>query len=92
MSEKKDPAAQAISQEFTTHKEARASRCRQLIWVLKGLQKFIEVFSFSECKTVGNMNPEGLHCFSCTFNDIERRIKRAIEFWEKGDRYKDALS
>jgi hypothetical protein len=81
-----------LDQEFTTKKEVRARGNFMRVLALKGILAMVEVFAHFECKTVGNLNPEGLHCFVCTFNDIAGRIERAIAFWEKDDMYKEASS
>jgi hypothetical protein len=61
--------------------------------LLKGLLKLAEEVALrSVCKGPSNRNPAAMHCFACTFEDIRSRIKRAVEFWEKDDLYKDALS
>jgi len=46
----------------------------------------------SECKTIGNGHPEGLHCFACTFYDLLQRAERALKFWSEGERAKRACS
>ena len=61
--------------------------------LLKGLLKLAEEVALrSACKGPSNRNPAAMHCFACTFHDISSRIRRAVEFWEKDDLYKDALS
>lgn len=60
--------------------------------VLKALLAFLGEMGMSECKTIGNGHPEGLHCFTCTFNDLHWRVKRAVDFWREGDRSDKALS
>lgn len=78
---------------WLTRKEERGKRNRLKLFFLKGLLAMIDAaMPETECKTIGNMNPEGLHCFQCTFCDIRKLIKRAITFWESHDRYKSALS
>ena len=66
---------------------------KQLWWnVLKGINQILEAFPDWECKTIGNLHPEGLHCMVCTLWDIRKRVKRAVEFWSDDDRRKRALS
>lgn len=60
--------------------------------ILKALHAFLEAIPYWECKTIGNLHPDDLHCLSCTFWDIKKRVKRAVEFWAKGDRWKRAIS
>jgi len=74
-------------------KVERSRRNLMRLRLLKGLIALIDTaVPETECKTVGNGHPEGLHCFSCTFGDIRDRIKRAVMFWENADRYREALS
>lgn len=76
----------------TVEDPGRTKANRVKLWTLKASLAFFSVLGDSECKTIGNGNPDGLHCFTCTFNDIRHRIERAIKFWEKCDQYKQALS
>ena len=79
-------------EEAELKRDSRAIINRNLLRILRGMCGFLQVFAYGECKSVGNMNPEGFHCFTCTFGVIYDRVKRAVQFWEEGDKYKDALS
>jgi hypothetical protein len=41
----------------------------------------------NECKTIGNFNPKGMHCLTCSFNNIAEYIEKHVSFWEEDKRY-----
>ncbi len=45
-----------------------------------------------ECKTIGNLYPEGKHCLTCSFNDISKHVKGHVDFWLEDGRYERAPS
>ena len=59
---------------------------------LRALEAFLEALGNSECKTIGNDHPPGLHCMACTWNHLRKDVKLAIEFWLNDERRNGALS
>ena len=59
---------------------------------LQALGAYLEELGNSECKTIGNGHPPGLHCLACTWNHIRRDVQLAIEFWSDPELRNGALS
>ena len=71
---------------------ARQGMRRWKMTLLRMLKGALDAIQETECVTIGNMHPAGLHCFSCTFRDLKERVGRAVKFWDEEDRWKNASS
>ena len=59
---------------------------------LQALEAYLQVMGDSECKTIGNGHPPGLHCLTCTWNHIRHDVKEAVAFWSNEERRNAAPS
>ena len=51
------------------------------IRALEAIKVIADTYAHYGCKTIGNLNPEGMHCLTCTFNTIKDAIDPHVEFW-----------
>jgi len=83
----------ALQEQTNAFQRARREGFNIAQWhQLRALQGYLEILGNSECKTIGNAHPQGLHCLACTWNHIRRDVQLAIEFWSDDERRNGALS
>ena len=55
---------------------------RYKIALLRAVSFMLYIFPETECKTIGNMNPIGMHCLMCSIYELRKTVKAHLDFWE----------
>lgn len=87
-----DECDRARELKATVAKEGGVNKMRWRYVALQMIHAALEKIPRCECLLIGNGNPDGLHCFACTFESIKNVVIRAMEFWSKDDQWKKAIS
>lgn len=93
MSGKKQDLKAAMEEQLRSFQRARREGFNLAQWrQLRALKAYLDEIGEAECKTVGNGNPPGLHCFACTWNHLRKELERAEQFWSNECYRNGALS